>query len=233
MGNTKVNLYKIPPFPEQTERIEAMLKTLKLEGSIACYKNTISKYSQKKFTLYDFLESLLNSEFAYQEGKRITRWTQNAKFTEMKSLDDFKFFYNRTIDEHKIRELASSRFIKNQENVIFLGPPGVGKTHLAIALGIEAIHNGFETRFIELKQIIELFDKANNSADYIRRFSANLIRPDLLIIDEVDLFEVSPAIATFLSKIFLARYEKAPRLLLQINTLMNGSQSSEIKVEQP
>lgn len=208
MGKSKISLYKIPSLLKQTERIEASLKLLDLEGIKGCYKEFAEKYNDKNYTFFDFLEAILTTELAGKEGKRIQRWLQIAKFPSIKTLEEFEFSFNKTINQKKILELASSRFVENKENVIFLGPPGVGKTHLSIALGIEAIYKGYEVRFIELKQLIDFFDKADGNADYIRRLTASLLTPKLLIIDEVDSFEVNSAVSTLLSKIFIERYEK-------------------------
>lgn len=208
MGKSKISLYKIPSLLKQTERIEASLKILDLEGVKVCYKEFAQKYNDKNYTFFDYLETLLVAELAGKEDKRIQRWLQIAKFPAIKTLEEFNFSFNRTIDQRTVIELSSSRFVENKENVIFLGPPGVGKTHLSIALGIEAISNGYEVRFIELKQLIDFFDKADGDADYIRRLTASLLTPKLLIIDEVDSFEVKPAVSTLLSKIFIERYEK-------------------------
>jgi len=208
MGKSKVNLYKIPNLLKQSERIDSSLKLLDLEGIKAYYKEFAKKYNDNKYTFFDYLEALLAAEIAGKENKRIQRWLQIAKFPSIKTLKEFKFSYNRSIDQRKVLDLASSRFIENKENVIFLGPPGGGKTHLSIALGVGAIHNGYEVRFIELKQLIDFFDKADGDADYIRRLTASLLTSKLLILDEVDSFEVNPVVSTLLSKIFIERYEK-------------------------
>lgn len=207
MGKSKVNLYAIPKTTNRNLWIEASLKLLGLEGMKASWENIAEKIIQEKLTPFDFLESLLEIELGYKEDSRLTRWKQKAHFPFIKSLKDFDFSYQPSIDQIKINMLATCRFIERHENVVFFGPPGVGKTHLAVALAMEAIKNGKEPLFWYVKDLIDTIEKINDSLTARRLFSS-LLRPDLLILDEMDFYEANSSVSTFLFKLLHQRYEK-------------------------
>lgn len=207
MGKSKVNLYQISNSSSQIQRIREVLILLDLEGINSSFE-TLSKLALKKDSLpLDFLETLLEKEISWKEGNRIERWIQQARFPWKKTLEDFDFSFQPTIDRKQIYEFASCRFIERAENIIFLGPPGVGKTHLAIALGLKAIQKGKGVKFVRLDQLIDLVDKATDAMS-LRRLFGTFMLPNLLIIDEMDFYETNLATGTFLFKLLQQRYEK-------------------------
>lgn len=209
MGKSKTNLYYISKALIQKERIVEGLKQLNLTGIINSFEHLSEKSLSENSTPYDYLESLLESELITKEDARMTRWLKQAHFPFKKTLQDFDFTLPRKIDKRRVQELASCRFIERAENVIFLGPQGVGKTHLAVALGREAISRGLEVFFIELGELIDLVDKANDDALISRRLFASFVRPKLLVIDEIDLYDVTPTVSRFLIKLLKTRHEKS------------------------
>ncbi len=159
-----------------------------------------------KSTYFDFIESLLENELAAKEDNRIQSWLKKAKFPFLKTLKEFDFPFQPSLNEQDIRELSSCRFIKNAENVAFFGQTGVGKTHLSIAIGYEAILNGLDARFITLRGLQELIDEKLNNGEELHRLSMELQKPKLLIIDEMDLYESTPNLSVFLSKLLNDRH---------------------------
>jgi DNA replication protein DnaC len=130
-----------------------------------------------------------------------------AGFPIEKRLDDFDFKFQPSIDRASIRELASMRFIHNVENIVFLGPPGVGKTHLAIALGIEAVKAGFRVNFANAFILVERLIKAekeNKLEERIRKLS----KFQLLIIDELGYLPFDNLGAHCFFQLISRRYEK-------------------------
>lgn len=207
MGKSKINLYIIPKLTSQEERIKNALGLLDLEGMRSSFDRLANGMLKKHATFYDFLESLVEKELWYKEENRQQRWAQQAHFPWKKTINDFDFSFQPMLNQRLIHELLSCRFIDKNENVVFIGPPGVGKTHLSIALGIEAIQKGYDVRFLTLSQLIELADKASNDAVLRHRLLSMLLRPRLLILDEMDLHETTPSSSVFLFKLLQDRYE--------------------------
>lgn len=135
-------------------------------------------------TYLDFLDRLLSDEHASKARKRISMGIQIAHFPAVKTLDDFEFKLQPTVDAKLVRELATGRFIANAENVLLFGPPGVGKTHLAIALRRAAVETGHSVLFIGATALLAALAKAEvdgQIADKIGFFC----KPKLLVVDEL------------------------------------------------
>ena len=138
--------------------------------------------------------------------------TQWAHFPYLKRLDQFDFGFQPSVDEKKIRELASLRFLDHKENVILLGPPGVGKTHLAIALGVEAILQGFSVYFITMQDLITQLTRARDE-NRLKEKITLLTKPKLLILDEIGYLGLDPFGATCLFQLVSDRYEHGSMIL--------------------
>lgn len=214
MGRTKVSQY-VAPQGTQEERIMAMLKTLELEAMAMSLKNVEQDIRDKHGTKLDFMESLLEKEFTYKEGSRLARWMQQARFPFKKTIGDFDFDFQPSIDKSEINELMSCRFIGQGKNVIFLGQAGVGKTHLSIALGLEAINRGFEARFLRLDQLIEMVEATDESSS--PRLLRTLVRPRLLILDDIDFYDTGKNASDFLFQLMSRRYDERVSTILTSN----------------
>lgn len=208
MGKKKVNKYQISTKHKQEDRIEENFKLLKLDGMLAAYKRFAKDFFKKNWTPLDLIENLQQAETSWDEGSRVDRWIQQAHFEINKTLEDFNFSYPTKINKTLVFELASCRYIENATNVFFLGPTGVGKTHLASALGREAIYAGFDVRFLSLRSLNELIDKVSDNPLKIQRLMNSLTRPKLLILDEIALFEPNDILAKFLVELLLNRHLK-------------------------
>lgn len=208
MGKSKVNLYSIANSSRQIERIGSALKLLDLDGMRSSFDQIAQEMIKRNATYYDFLESLLEKELSYKEDNRQQRWIQQARFPWIKTLAEFDFSFQPKLNKRLIYELASCRYIDKAENIIFLGAPGVGKTHLSIALGIEAIQKGYEVRFLTLAQLIESADKTEGDGLLRHRLLGSLLRSRILILDEMDLHDTTTISSTFLFKLLQDRYEK-------------------------
>lgn len=210
MGKKKINQYWISAKPKQEDRIEENFQLLKLNGMKASYERLAKNFFENNWTPFDLIEKLQQAEANWEEGNRIERWVNNAKFEINRTLEDFDFSYPTKINKKLVFELASCRYIESATNIAFLGPTGVGKTHLATALGYEAIDRGFDVRFLSLRALNEMIDKVSDNPLQLRRLMTTLTRPKVLILDEIALFEPNDSLAKFLVELLLNRHLKSP-----------------------
>jgi DNA replication protein DnaC len=130
------------------ERLHTALETLGLKAVEARLENLLEQASKKEPSYADFLDELLNCEVEARRTRYMRAKLQLAHLPFVKTFEQFDFSFQPSIDERQIRELRSLRFIHEASNVIFLGPPGVGKTHLSVALAEAAIRSGLGAYFI-------------------------------------------------------------------------------------
>lgn len=218
MGKKRINKYHISTKPKQEERIEENFKLLELDGMLSSYKRLAKAFFKENLTPLDLIEKLQQTEASWDEGNRIDRWMKNAKFEINKTLEDFNFSYPTKINKTLVFELASCRYIENATNVAFLGPTGVGKTHLVTALGREAIYSGFDVRFLSLRSLNAILDKVSDNPLQLRHLMNTFIRPKVLILDEVALFEPTDSLAKFLVELLLNRHLKSSTLFTSNKT---------------
>jgi DNA replication protein DnaC len=163
-----------------------------------------------------FLGYLLESELAQRKAKQVRMSLQFARFPYLKRLQDFDFAAQPTVDRRLMDELATLRFLEEGRNVIFLGPPGVGKTHLAIALGVLVAETGRRVHFTSAIDMARKLAK-NLAANTLKREMNNMTRPSMLIIDEVGYLELDRIQASLLFQTIGQRYERKQATVLTSN----------------
>lgn len=181
-----------------------ILKLIKIKDNI---DNYIELINNKKKDLVDGLYELTNLEISMVEEKRRLHSIQFAGFPYLKYFDDFDFSFQPSLNKEKILDFKNLRFIENKENILFVGSPGVGKTHLAISIGLENTKTYKSTYFINCNDLIETLKKAH-SHNRLEEKLKTLAKYKLLIIDEVGYLPIDLEGANMLFQLINKRYEK-------------------------
>jgi DNA replication protein DnaC len=192
--------------------IQDNLRHLRLYRIQERLESALEEAAKNSVSYTDFLDGILSQEVASKQEKNIVLRTALAKFPYVKTLETFDFAFQPSIDKKRIKELAECRFIPNGENVIFLGPPGVGKTHLAVALGVKAVTEGYRTYFIQAMPLIASLTKAyaENRIEERLKFYC---QPKLLIVDEIGYIPIDRHGAHLFFQLVSRRYEKGALIL--------------------
>ena len=196
----------------ELEQARLRLQELGLEQAALQLDAALEAASHTQSTYLSFLNSLLDAEISERQRRNLEVRTKLAHLPYRKTLEEFDFAFQPSIDERLIRELATMTFVTRNENVLFLGPPGVGKSHLAVALAVEAIRLGIAVYFVSLTYMIEDLRKAYTENRLDKRLRV-YIRPKILIIDEVGYLPLDSLAANLFFQVVSARYERGSILM--------------------
>jgi DNA replication protein DnaC len=191
---------------------QAQLEQLGLNESAAVLEARLDEAARKELSYADFLVDLLAVETGARRERYLVTRTKLAHFPFRRTLDGFDFRFQPSIDERQVRELASLAFAAEAANVILLGPPGVGKTHLAVALGVEAIERGYGVYFVKAQDLLDDLRRAYAEQRLDRRMRVYLA-PKVLIVDEFGVWPYDRTAATLLFALVSARYERGSLIL--------------------
>jgi DNA replication protein DnaC len=192
------------------------LKALGLTALAATLPLLLDQARQQEPTYEMFLAQALEAEHAGRATRAHARRLRAARLPAQKTLEGFDFAFQPTVPERLIRELAGLRFLQTATNVIFLGPPGVGKTHLACALAAQALDAGHTVLFTTLGSLAEALDGSPSPTAWRQRLR-RYVQPHVLVIDEVGYTRLSVEQAHAMFELVTARYEKGA-ILLTSNT---------------
>ncbi|MCD4840803.1 MAG: IS21-like element helper ATPase IstB [Methanosarcinales archaeon] len=190
------------------ERLHSNRQHLKLDTVESIVDNYLEIAAKDGKTTLEVLDYLIDQERLTKENTARERKMRLAMFPVHKRLEDFDLDFQPSIDQMVISDLASLRFVRNAENLVLLGPPGVGKSHLAIAMGIEAVNAGFKVYFVNAGALVEGLKSANLKGILEKKLKF-LAKYDMLIIDEMGYLPFDSEGAHCFFQLVSRRYEKS------------------------
>ena len=193
----------------QHERIGVLCEQLKLPFIAQAYSAAAQQAASAELSYSDFLECVLNEEAAGRMVRKQSMLTRLAGFPAVKTLDEFNFEFAKGIKRGQIDELAGLGFVERTENVVLVGPSGVGKTHLAIALGYRAAQAGIKTRFITAADLLLALTTAHRQGNLKAVMDRAIKAYRLLIIDEIGYLPMNRDQANLFFQVIAALYERS------------------------
>ncbi|KML41361.1 ATPase AAA [Burkholderia cepacia] len=194
------------------ERIRRYLVGLRMPRTLETLDATLNRFEQGDSSMLEVLETLLGEEFTTRETRRIRMALQTARLGTIKTLAGYDFSFQPSLDRDRIMTLAQLEFIERRQTVHFLGPPGTGKSHLSIALGVEAVRAGKSVYFGSLAEIVNSMAKAEREGNLAQRVRF-LARNSLLIVDEIGYLPIGSNGGNLFFQLVNACYERCAIIL--------------------
>jgi DNA replication protein DnaC len=192
--------------------LSGQLKALRLSGFLQSLDLRVKEAEEQELDYISFLQLIVQDEIERREAKKLAQRLSRASFEEQKTLEDFDFSFNPKIKRSLLRNLARCLFIEKKEHVLICGPAGVGKTHLAQALGHEACRRGYDVLFVKAVKMLRSLHASRADHSWERRIK-RFLRPDLLILDDFGLTALSPTQAEDFYEIVTERHLKSSMII--------------------
>lgn len=201
------------PSPREYDRhMQAKLKLLRLSGVLETLDVRVKQAVDEQLSYIDFLERLLEDEIERRNHKQLAMRVRRAGFQPDKTLEGFDFAFNPQINKHHVLDLATCQFIARKQSVLVIGPSGVGKSHIAQAVGWEACKRGYDVLYGSCARLLASLAAGRADGSYDRRLQA-ITRPDLLILDDFGLKPLRSPAHEDMYDIINERYEKGSTLI--------------------
>ncbi len=198
--------------PTQRHAIRGMLADLKMPGSLEAIDAILGEVDGGRIGASDAIHRLLSAQISLRNNRRLQAAMRSSRLPAIKRLQEFDFSFQPSIKREQIESLHELGFVERKENVVLLGPPGVGKTHLAISLAIAAATAGRRVYYGTLTDLIASLEKAQAAGALSRRLAV-LTHPALLVVDEIGYLPVSRTGAVLFFQLMNRRYEHASTVL--------------------
>lgn len=188
------------------ESLQSSLRKLRLSGLAQSLEVRLQEAAGHALNHAEFLELILQDELAVRADRQVSRRVQAAAFRDTRTLEDFDFAFNPSVKKKQVFDLATCRFIREGRDVLLLGPPGTGKSHLVQALGYQAIKSGFTALYRSIFDVVRdfLHDEALGGEEKVL---TRYLKPDLVIIDDMGMKQLPKRSGEYLFEIIMRRHE--------------------------
>lgn len=202
-----------PPTPASLgDRLRSQLADLKMPGALEALDDILRQVDSGQFAAGEAVGAVTGAQIRLRNQRRLLTAMRSARLPAVKPLGDFDFTFQPSDKREQLDSLHTLGYLERKENVVFLGPPGVGKTHLAISLAITAAEPGRRVSYVTLADLITTLEEAQQAGHLTRRLRT-LVFPSLMVIDEIGYLPISRTGAQLLFQLMSRRYEQAATVL--------------------
>lgn len=195
-----------------TDRIRVAATSLGLTNTAETITEALARAEAGQLGYLDFLDQVLADEISLKDSRRFRHALQQSALPHYKTLDDFDYSFQPDLEPRRVRDLAALEFLNTASNVVLLGPPGVGKTHLAVALAVASAQAGHSIRYITLDDLVRKLKAADTTGRFNRQLTT-LARPALLVVDEVGYLQLDRTEANMFFQLIARRYERGSTIV--------------------